>query len=183
MWSTNFLTHLIGFTPALVDIYEEALPPLVLTFDFDEGISALSSNVTTDDFQHDSVADSHAAVLLALESQLAAQLAHTRLSADQCRRLKELVLLKAQAFGIDQAACKLSKLSPMDVEILPNTIPCRGRPIPLGKLDREWLSQKFETLKKIGMLKRNLNPDLLVYGICGSEEGRRPPLRRRYAPP
>ena len=71
----------------------------------------------------------------------------------QLEVLRDVIERNVDAFGCDQAACKLSKLTPMKVELKdPNIRPCVARARNFGTLQLDWLRKKIATLVKIGML-------------------------------
>jgi len=75
------------------------------------------------------------------------------ISPDQLDRVREILERNLDAFGCDQAACKLSKLSPMKVELKhPHIKPCVAKARNFGTVQIDFLRKKIDVLVKIGML-------------------------------
>ena len=87
--------------------------------------------------------------------------ANQELTSDMRKRLRRLVLAKVKAFGIAQSKCRMSKLDPIEVELISGHEPVRGYGRTMGQEQKIFLEKKIEDLIKIGILKRAKNP---IYG-------------------
>lgn len=97
-------------------------------------------------------------VLQVVLQMLAAQSKAANLDSHSHKRLEAIVRKRAAAFATDQAKCKLSGLSPIEVELRDSNAQCTGHARTLGRAQSEFLKEKLETLVSIGMLKRVANP-------------------------
>jgi len=77
----------------------------------------------------------------------------------QLQLIGDLLERNIDAFGCDQAACKLSQLTPMKVELIrPDVKPCVAKARHFGQIQLDFLRKKIDTLVKIGMLIPSTDP-------------------------